>query len=57
VLAHQQAAAAAAALAKWSRVERRSRAALKKASHEALAALEMHALNLVQQVCSYISGL
>jgi hypothetical protein len=51
-LRHQQAAAAAAAaaLAKWSRVDKRSRAALKKASVHSVLALELQALQLMEQV-------
>jgi hypothetical protein len=52
VMCHQQAAAAAAAaaLAKWSRVDKRSRAALKKASVHSVLALELQALQLIEQV-------
>lgn len=46
----QQAAAAAVALAKWARVERSARGALKKASVHSVLALEMQALQLIEQV-------
>jgi len=46
----QQAAATAVALAKWARVERSARAALKKASVHSVLALEMQALQLIEQV-------
>lgn len=53
VLQHPQAAtaadAAAAALARWCRVERRSRAALKKAPVHVVLCLELQALQLVEQ--------
>lgn len=47
----QQAATTAAALAKWGHVERTARSALKKASAHAVLALEMQALQLIEQVC------